>query len=175
MRVVLALLLILGLGAPAFAEPLSSGDHIDISIWQDSKLDRRDLLIPPSGVISFPLAGEIKASGLTTQALADALRARLQKYYTSERLDITVSLSREDNERAPRIYITGEVQKPGPYIIKVKTSVLQAIALAGGLGPFAAKQRIQIRRKDRGTEALFLFDYSAFEAGRDFSGNIDLK
>jgi polysaccharide export outer membrane protein len=57
----------------------------------------------------------------------------------------------------------------------LQTTVLQAIALAGGLSPFAAKQRIQIRRKNAGTEGLFVFDYAAFEAGRDFNGNIALK
>ena len=112
-------------------------------------------------------------------AWADALRSRLQKNYT-EKLDITVSfVSRPEKEQdealAPRVYVTGEVLKPGPYIVKLRTNVMQAIALAGGLGPFAAKKRIQVRRKIKGLDEIYEFNYVAYESGQDMAGNIDLK
>jgi polysaccharide export outer membrane protein len=129
-------------------------------------------------MISFPLAGHIQTTGMTPQALENALRKRLQKNY-SGKLDITVSLAavnKEDDANAkPRIYITGEVLKPGPYVLRSNTNVMQAIALAGGVGPFAASKRIQIHRQMDGKESVFLFDYSAYKAGTETSDNIGLR
>ena len=113
---------------------------------------------------------------MSPQALETILRNRLQKNY-ADRLDITVALMTDgklDDERKARVYITGEIARPGPQLLVRKTSVMQAIASAGGLSVFAAKQRIQVRRKINGVEAIHYFDYEAFEAGTDTSGNIDL-
>jgi polysaccharide biosynthesis/export protein len=74
----------------------------------------------------------------------------------------------------PRIFVTGEVLRPGPFVLRTRTNVLQAIALSGGFGLFAAKQRVQIRRQIDGREVMFLFDYSAFQSGRNVENNIDL-
>ena len=71
--------------------------------------------------------------------------------------------------------VTGEVQKPGPFFMRQRTTVLQAIALSGGFGPYAARRRIQIHRRVNGVESILVFDYAAFEAGDDARGNIDLR
>jgi polysaccharide export outer membrane protein len=189
MRVLLALLLFCGFVTSAMAqvetplhpgdtvEPLHPGDTIQISVWQDPKLNRQ-LVIGPDGMISFPLAGHIRAGGLTPQALEQLLRRRLQKNYTG-RLDVTVSLAavspEQQLESKPRIYITGQVLKPGAYIITSNTTVVQALALAGGLGAFAAARRIQIHRQVRGTDSTYLFDYRAYEDGTDAQYNITLR
>ena len=179
MRLLVALLFFAGMvsGAVAQVEPLHPGDTIQISVWQDPKLDRQ-VVVGPDGMISFPLAGHLQAGGLTPKLLEDALRRRLQKNYTSP-LDVTVSLAavnkQEEIESKPRVYITGEVLKPGPYIILPKTNVMQALSLAGGLGPFAASKRIQVHRQANGTDATFLFDYKAYVAGTNFEDNIDLR
>jgi polysaccharide biosynthesis/export protein len=180
MRVVLSLLFFLGFLTSALAEiePLRSGDTLQISVWQDPKLDRT-VVVGPDGMISFPLAGHIKAGGMTPQALENALRARLQKNYAGGQLDVTVSLAKVNEETSaetkPRVYVTGEVLKPGPYIVKPRINVMQALALAGGVGPFAASRRIQIHRKIDGTDSIFLFDYKAFQFGELTSDNIDLR
>jgi polysaccharide export outer membrane protein len=178
-RALLALLFFCGLVTHAAAqrEPLHPGDRIQISVWQDPKLDRV-VIIGPDGMISFPLAGHIKAGGMTPQALEEAVRSRLQKSYTGQ-LDVTVSLAgvnpEEEAEAKPRVYITGEVLKPGPYPIKPAINVMQAIALAGGLGPFAAKQRVQLHRKINGADSIFIFDFNAYASGRDGTDNINLQ
>jgi polysaccharide export outer membrane protein len=179
MRLLLALLFFCGFLTSALAqiEPLHPGDTIQISVWQDPKLDRK-VVIGLDGMISFPLAGHIQASGLTPQALEKVLRRRLQKNYTGH-LDITVSLAaiNQDEEIAskPKIYITGEVLKPGPYIIRPNTNVMQALALAGGLGPFAASKRIQVRRQVDGADSTFLFNYNDYVAGTNTADNINLR
>lgn len=175
MRVLLILMFLLfGPGTHAVAQTLQPGDTLEISVWQDSKLDRR-VVIGPTGMISFPLAGHVRAGGLTPSALEKALGNRLKASYT-DRLDITVALvsSDKDEERKPRVFVTGEVLKPGPYTMPKKTTLMQAISLAGGLGPFAAKRRIQVHRKVDGVETLFVFDYAAFIAGTDMSGNVEI-
>src|SRR5262245_15156459 len=95
MRILLALLLFLGFcnAAPAQDEPgraLRPGNTISIQVFQDPKLDRT-ALIGPTGMISFPLVGEVRASGLTPPELANLLKTRLQDKYAAP-LDITVSL-----------------------------------------------------------------------------------
>jgi len=180
MRVaVVALLFFVGLVTSAFAQttPLQTGDAIQVSVWQDPKLDRK-LVIGPDGTISFPLAGHIKAAGKTTAELEQALKARLQKNYSGE-LDITVTLAEVNKEEEaaskPRFYVTGEVQKPGPYLLNQRVNIVQAITQAGGLGLFAARQRIQLHRKIKGADSIYLFDYNAYETGNGGPENINVQ
>lgn len=168
------------LAAPYLVRP---GDVLDVMVFQDQKLNRQ-IAVAPDGRISFPLAGHFKAGGRTLEAIEGELKSRLQKQYTDE-IDITVSLLSskekpfvppppEPPPLDPSIYVTGEVAKPGQYFFKTRTNVLQAIALAGGLGPFAAERRIKIRRLEHGQETLYEFNYDAFSAGKDLSGNMFL-
>ncbi len=178
MRGILALLVlcVLVTGASA-AAALKPGDRLSITVWQDPKLDRT-VVIGPDGQFGFPLAGHIRAAGRTTQAIEQILVSRLKKKYTGE-LDIAVTLAAVDpqdlEDRKPRIYVTGEVLKPGPYLLRQHTNVVQALALAGGLGPFAAPQRIQVHRKFQGVDSIFVFDYNAFKSGRVATDNIDVR
>lgn len=180
MRILLALLALLcGYSTTAGAQTLRPGDTISISIYQDPKLDRQ-VVIAPNGMISFPLAGQIRAGGLTTEGVEAALRDRLKDKFSGQ-LDITVAYlakaPREpiEEDLKPRIFVTGEVIRPGYFVMRQRTTLMQAIALSGGLGPFAARGRIQVRRLTAGVETIYYFDYGAFEAGRDMTGNIDLR
>ena len=138
MRVYLASVVVLLRGRPVRSHKASRcnpGDTIQISVFQDPKLDRQ-VVVAPDGMISFPLAGHIKAAGITTQSLENLLRARLQKNYT-DKLDVTVSLAAVNTDDTlgsrPRVYISGEILKPGPYPLKPPITIAQAISLAGGL------------------------------------------
>ena len=87
---------------------------------------------------------------------------------------LKVDIPEEDLK--PKIFITGEVIRPGSYVVRQPTTLMQAIALAGGVGPFAAKSRIQVRRRAAGgDETIFMFNYKAYEAGLDLEGNIGLR
>jgi polysaccharide biosynthesis/export protein len=178
MRVLFALLFFCSFFTTAFAQSaIRPGDALEISVWQDPKLDRR-VIVAPDGMIGFPLVGQIRAGGLTPRALEDLLRSRLAKNYTGQ-LDVTVALAavnREtEDETKPKVYVTGEVLRPGPYFVRPTINVMQAIALAGGLGPFAAKQRIQLHRKVNGIDSIFVFDYNAYAAGAVATDNINLQ
>jgi polysaccharide biosynthesis/export protein len=177
-RILLALAALIGLCAQAAAQQpenytLQPGDSVEVSVLQDPTLNRR-VIIAPDGMISFPLVGHLRASGMTIQALESQLSKRLRKNYQTDP-QVTVMLSEVNASSGSQVFITGEVNKPGNYTITPGTSVMQAIALSGGLGRFAAKSRIQIHRKVAGSEQVFLFDYSDFESGTNLEGNIPLQ
>jgi polysaccharide biosynthesis/export protein len=178
MRILLSLVLWLACWSAAVAQSaqLQPGDVISISVYQDPKLDR-SVLIGPTGMISFPLIGQVKAGGLTPAALEGVLKARLKGKFAEEP-DITVSLAAAktlEEDLKPRVYITGEVLRPGFFVMRTKLDVLQAIAMAGGFSPFAAKQRIQVRRQIAGIESTFVFNYNDFFSGTYVEDNIRLR
>lgn len=157
---------------------LRAGDRIAVSVWQDPKLDR-EVVVRPDGAISFPLAGHVPAAGSSLQSLESRLRQRLGKLYT-EKLDITAALvergqAKEEELDETTIYVTGEVRNPGQFVLKKDTTVLQAIALSGGLGPFAAKKRIQVRRQIKGGDVVLPFNFKEVESGRNLVSDIFLK
>ena len=177
MRILIFLLCLCGATCVAQAQTLKPGDSLSISVMQDSKLDR-SVVIDPSGQIAMPLVGHIRADGLTPQALENIIKNRLRSNYKDENLDVTVALTNSvvpEEDLKPKIFITGEILRPGSYVVRQKTTLMQAIALAGGLGPFAAKRRIMVRRRGGPGEDIFMFDYRAYEAGQDLEGNITLR
>jgi polysaccharide export outer membrane protein len=178
MKRFLIFLFFLSVSSPAaFAQTIKVGDNLAISVMQDSKLDRT-VVVDPSGQIAFPLAGHFRASGLTPQGVENILKEKLRNNYKDESLDVTVSLLAvkdvPEEDLKPKVFITGEIQRPGSYVVRQKTTLMQAISLAGGLGPFAAKRRIMVRRRSPTGEDIFMFDYRAYEAGEDLEGNITL-
>ena len=137
-------------------------------------------MVGPTGQIAFPLAGHFRVQGLTAQAVENILRQKLKSNYRDESLDITVALANSakdipEEDLKPKVFITGEILRPGSYVVRQKTTLMQAIALAGGLGPYAAKRRIMVRRKGGPGEDIYMFDYRAYEAGQDLEGNITLR
>jgi len=180
MRILFFLLCLVVWSAPADAQALKPGDSLSITVLQDPKLDR-NVTVDPSGEIAFPLAGHIRARGLTPLALENILKSKLKNSYKDENLDVTVAVLSApkdipEEDLKPKIFITGEVIRPGSYVVRQPTTLMQAIALAGGVGPFAAKSRIQVRRRGAGgDETIFMFNYRAYEAGSDLEGNIKLR
>jgi len=187
MRSLIALSLFLGWVSASYAQTpaptpttLKPGDTLSISVMQDPKLDR-SVTVDPNGQIAFPLAGHITASGLTPQRLERVLKSRLQRNYKEDDIEVTVALvnaarpETPEDDLKPKIFITGEVLRPGPYAIRQATTLVQALSLAGGLGPFAAKRRIQIRRGTGADEQIFKFDYKAYESGFDLDANLQLQ
>jgi polysaccharide biosynthesis/export protein len=189
MRRLIALLIFCGWVSAGYAQSpaiapipttLKPGDTLSISVMQDPKLDR-SVVIDPNGQIAFPLAGHITASGLTPQRLEKILKSRLKRNYQEDDLDVTVALTNAarpdvpEDDLKPKIFITGEVQRPGPYAIRQATTLVQALSLAGGLGPFAARRRIQIHRGAGAEEQIYQFDYKAYESGQNLDANISLQ
>jgi polysaccharide export outer membrane protein len=168
-RVLAALLcLLLWLSPAARAQDylIQKGDTLDVSVLEDPGLNRQ-ALVRPDGKISLPLAGAIDAAGLTPEALQTRVRAALRRDFV-EPPTVTVSLlsmAPESAKQKTPIYVLGEVRAPGRYEVDLPMDALQALALAGGPSAFAARNRVQVRRRVEGAETLTVFDYDQVEDG----------
>ncbi|MCK9530523.1 MAG: polysaccharide export protein [Gammaproteobacteria bacterium] len=144
-------------------------DMLDISVWNEENL-HRSVLVLPDGQISFPLAGTLMAAGKTIPELQDSLTQRLRNFVHDARVTVSV-----EKITGLRIYVLGEVQKPGQYVVGRYVDVLQALSLAGGLTPYAARDDIQVLRRDGTSNAVYRFDYDAARKGKGLERNILLR
>jgi len=120
---------------------LGREDVVEVAVWRDADLSRT-VPVRPDGFISLPLAGEFRAEGKTTAELAEEIKAKLAPYIQDPKVTVAVH-----EVNSTRMYVTGEVARPGGYPLRGRVSVLQAIALAGGFTAFANPDNILIIRK----------------------------
>ncbi len=123
------------------ASALGSGDVFEVRVFQEPDLSGA-FRVGPDGNVEFPLCKSVKVGGLTANAAADAIAACLQHGYFKNP-QVTVFL-RELNSR--KIFVFGEVQKPGTFSYEDGLSVVQAVALAGGFTRMAAKNGCTVTR-----------------------------
>lgn len=181
MRHVLIYALSLLLAAPmALAQSagyrIQPGDELTVTVLEDETLNRQ-LLVLPDGRISVPLAGSIRASGQTVEAVERVIADRLaSNFAVRPNVFLSVVTINEEAEQFP-IFVLGRVTEPGQKDIELGTTLLQAIALAGGFDNFAATKRVQLRRRDAqtGQEQLFVFNYNAVERGAAIQSMITLR
>jgi polysaccharide export outer membrane protein len=150
---------------------LRAGDVVQVEVLEDTNLNRTAIVLP-DGKISLPLAGSLPAAGRSLAQVQADLSARLAPNFASPpTVFVTLNslAARTSVVRAVRkidVYIVGETANSGLLEVAPGTTLLQAIAQAGGLSTFAAKKRIQLRRVDRsGNEHVYHFDYDAIERG----------
>lgn len=115
-------------------------DILDITVWKNAELSKT-VTVRPDGRISLPLIGDVVAVGRTAGQLADAISGKLKEYKENPQVSIIVS---QVNSYA--IYVLGEVAKPGKFPLKSKTTILQAITIAGGFLPAAARNKLVVFR-----------------------------
>jgi polysaccharide export outer membrane protein len=120
-------------------------------------------------MIDFPLIGRLKAEGKTVEALKQELTAKLSRYVSEPLVDISVQQA-----NSMLVFLIGRVNQPGRYPIYGNMTVLQALAMAGGLTPFAKKNKIQIIREKENETQIFRFNYSEVIEGVDLEQNIRL-
>ncbi|MEO5690208.1 MAG: polysaccharide biosynthesis/export family protein [Burkholderiaceae bacterium] len=144
-------------------------DGLDISVWKDDTL-KTTALVRPDGGISFPLVGELMAAGKTADQLRDELKKRLEKYIPDAVVTVAVV-----HVASYRIYVLGRVNKPGDFAVGRDVDVLQALALAGGLTPFAHEDDIRVVRKIDGRTTTIPFRYSAVFKDGDLTQNVTLR
>jgi polysaccharide export outer membrane protein len=155
---------------PAGDYIIGEGDLLSVRVWKNQELSV-DVPVRPDGMISVPLVNDVEAAGLTTAQLKQNITTKLTEYITNP--DVTVVVLRADSKR---VFVLGEVQRPGPVNLLTRLSVLDAISAAGGFTPFADEDDIRIiRRGADGTESEFGFDYDAYVKGRASGTNITLQ
>lgn len=148
---------------------IGPGDILEISVWKDESLTR-EIVVPPDGVISFPLIEEIDVSGLTVTGLKKLITEKLTEYIP----DATVAVLFQQ-VNSMKAYVIGKVNKPGEFPISMETNIMQALSMAGGLNAFASESNILVlRQKENKTEKI-PFNYKEVENGRNLEQNIILE
>jgi polysaccharide biosynthesis/export protein len=145
---------------------LGPGDVLEISVWKDESLSRK-VIIPPDGVVSFPLVGDININQMTVTILRETIRKKLSEYIPDA--TVTVMLSQINSLTA---YVVGKVNKPGQFPIDLKTTVMQILSMAGGLNPFADEGQINILRQSGTKTTRIVFDYKDVSKGVKLEQNI---
>jgi len=144
-------------------------DLLGIVFWRDKEMST-DARVRPDGRIALPLLNEIQAAGLTPEELQKRITEESKKYVEDASITIVV---REINSL--KVFITGQVSKPGTYPLTSATTVIQLIALAGGLGEYANAKNIMIMRNEAGKQISLKFNYREVASGKNLKQNIELK
>jgi polysaccharide export outer membrane protein len=142
-------------GAPAPSGDYTIGpeDLLYIGVWKNEPLSRQ-VPVRPDGMISIPLVNDVRAAGLTPMQLRDVLVRRLSDFMPNPEVSVIVQ-----EVHSPKVSVLGEVAHPGRFDLRGRTTVLDLLALAGGLTEFASRSRIVILRNDGSQAGRIRFDY----------------
>ncbi|HYH01140.1 MAG TPA: polysaccharide biosynthesis/export family protein [Terriglobales bacterium] len=148
---------------------IGAEDVLSINVWKEPELSHAQLRVRSDGKISLPLVGDIQASGRTTQQVQTELADRLREYIASPVVTVMV---REVRSRS--FNVLGEVMRPGTFPLQKSTTVVDAIALAGGFREWAKVKSIYVLRRDAGgTSQRLPFNYK--KAIRGNGGDFELQ
>lgn len=160
---VMLLVIALSLARPCSAQEaqeyvIGLEDVLDISVW-DSAAVSRTVPVRPDGMISLPLLNDVKAAGLTPSQLRQVLTKALVSYMPAPSVSVIVR-----EVHSYKVTVIGEVKLPGRYELKSQATILDLLAMAGGLSEFAARGRILVFRTNGGSTKRIPFDYDKLTA-----------
>lgn len=148
---------------------VSPGDILFVSIWREPELTQ-EVLVRPDGAFSFPLAGKIATREKTVEQITEELKKKLSKFLTDA--EVTVSVRQTSGYK---LYVIGEVNRPGEFLLAQQVDVMQALSKAGGINAFANKDGIKILRRVSGKQKALKFNYSEVSKGKKLEQNILLE
>jgi len=158
--------------APVVTPPdyvIGPDDVLDVVFWRDKDMSA-EVAVRPDGKISLPLLNDVQAAGLTPPQLRDRLTEEAHRYVEDPNLTVVV---KQINSR--KVFITGQVQKPGPYALSGPTTVLQLIAMSGGVLEYAHSKKIVVMRTENGRQVSYPFNYNDVISRKNLRQNIELK
>jgi polysaccharide biosynthesis/export protein len=144
-------------------------DVLQVSVWKEPDLTQQ-VVVRPDGAFSFPLVGEVNAVGKTVEEL----RRELVQALTRIIPDVVVTVSVLEI-RGNKIYVIGQVNQPGEFIVNPRVDVMQALSLAGGTTAFASPSEIFVLRRDGSQQRRLPFNFDAVLRGRDLEQNVLLR
>jgi polysaccharide export outer membrane protein len=148
---------------------IGADDVLSIIYWREKDMSA-EVTVRPDGKVALPLINDLQAAGLTPDAFRDRVIAAARRFVEDPNPTVMVKTI---NSR--RVFITGQVEKPGPYALNHATSVLQLVAMAGGLKEFARGTNISILRVEAGQQIVFRFNYQDALNRKHLEQNIELK
>jgi len=159
-----------GKNTPGADYVIGNNDMLGINVWNEPQLTQ-SVPVRSDGKISLPLMGEVQATGRTPLQLKDDITAKLRSYLSAPNVTVTVL-----QINSQKFNILGRVQRPGSYPLLATTTILDAIAEAGGFQDFAKQKEIYVlRRNPEGSESRISFNYKDVIRGRHSDENIKLK
>lgn len=144
------------------------GDVLNIQIWKETELTR-SVPVRPDGKISFPLLDDIQAAGLTPLELKTVLTEKLRQFLSEPRVTVLVQ-----EVNSYKVYLMGEVVIQGALVLKNKTTLLQAISMAGGFTPYAHKNEILVIRNNGKRDERISVNYERIITGKNPEQNLIL-
>jgi polysaccharide biosynthesis/export protein len=148
---------------------IGAQDVLRIDVWKEPEISRT-APVRPDGRISLPLINDVQAAGLTAAQLAAVIADGLRKYITNPQVTVGVT---EINSR--RVYVTGEVTRPGAFPLLPNMTVLQALSSSGGFSQFAKLKSIYVLRTEDGKQVKHPFNYKEVVSGKKPELNIPLR
>jgi polysaccharide export outer membrane protein len=150
---------------------INSGDVLQVFVWNEATLSS-EVMVQPDGLIRFPMVGQVMAGGHSPADVEAQIVSGLKKYLKGEPV-VTVSLR---SIQGNKIYVLGNVARPGEYVINSQIDVMQALAMAGGLTSFAAENNVRILRRDEaGKPSSVTFPYARVKQGDELQRNVILR
>src|SRR6202041_2990837 len=156
----------------ATADPnyvIGGQDVLDVSVWKEPEVSR---VVPvrPDGKISLPLLNDVQAAGLTPGALAQQITESLKKYVTNPQVTVIVTTI-----NSQRVYLLGEVSRPGAFPMIPGMTVLQAISSGGGFTQYARTNKVYVLRNENGKQVKYPFNYKEVINAKKPEQDIPLK
>jgi polysaccharide export outer membrane protein len=148
---------------------IGQGDVMEVFVWRNEQLSR-EVVVRPDGKISLPLLQDIQAEGFTVVQLKNQITHRLHEHLDNPRVSVIVR-----SIDSYRVSVLGRVRNPGVYPITGRTTLAEAIALAGGFTEWADKGDITVVSNEGGEEKKLIINYKKIASGKDPSQNIILK
>jgi polysaccharide biosynthesis/export protein len=148
---------------------INPGDELEVSIWKEPDLTKV-VVVRPDGKFSIPLAGDVTAVGRTVTQVQTEITTRLKKYIPEP--VVTVAVTKLSGNI---VYVIGQVNKPGQYVMNPRLNVVQALSVAGGMTPFAALNDIVVMRGPAGSQKVLPFRYGEVNKGRNLNQNLALE
>jgi polysaccharide export outer membrane protein len=148
---------------------IKPGDELNVSVWGEEDLNQ-PVLVRPDGGFSFPLAGDLRAAGKTVEEIRVEISERLAQFIPDLVATVTVTAINGN-----RIYVLGQVDTPGSYVMNPRLDVMQALSVAGGTTPFAKVDEIRILRRTAQGQTVLPFSFSDVSRGRNLDQNVVLE
>ena len=144
-------------------------DVLKVDVWREDQLTRT-VPVRPDGKITLPLLNDVQAAGLTPMELAGSIREELKNYINNPQVTVSVS---EINSR--RVYVNGEVTRPGAFPLLPQMTVLQALSSSGGFTQFARVKSIYVLRSQNGHKVKLPFNYKSAINGKNAEQDLELQ
>lgn len=145
------------------------GDMLQISVWGEENL-QEEVLVRPDGAFSFPLCGDISARNRSVIELQEEITKRLRRYISDPVVTVSVA-----QVLGNKVYVIGQVARPGVFVVNPQVDVLQALSMAGGTTPFASLNDIKILRRTGDRQQALRFRYNEVVKGRNLEQNVILQ